>query len=296
LINAKLAVQSVATPLPPDLNVIDNADKDAHYVVDWTASEIANTYTLEQAADANFSSATVRYTGSATQFAVSGQPGGIWYYRVRASNTNGDSAWSAVQSVNIVPSAPMSLTLSPLNAPDAYQLTWTAVTEADGYRLQQDNTATFDNQPTWRYVGTNTSYTITGQPGGTWYYRVLAYNAAGDGNWGTEQFTQVALTLLPAPEWRKDTIHIYKEGNFRLRWHNVISATSYTLEESASPYFVSPVEIYTGTTTAYTATNHAFGLWYYRVRAHNSESNSPWSETELVTILNFVYLPLITRE
>jgi hypothetical protein len=59
----------------------------------------ATGYELEEDDNPDFSSATTRYEGPATQIEVVGQPGGRWYYRVRAYNSVGNGAWSATQSV-----------------------------------------------------------------------------------------------------------------------------------------------------------------------------------------------------
>ena len=293
-INARAAVQAIAPPLAPVLDEIDNADRDGHYIVNWQPSEITDYYILAESGTAAFKS-SVQYWVSGTQFTVTAQVPGVWYYRVQASNAHGDSAWSETQSVDVVPTAPL---LNPITNPgeqDVYQLTWSLVPGALGYRLQESVTSTFSADVTTRCVGVATVYNVTGQSGGTWHYRVQAYNEVGNGPWSTVQTTYVATAPLPAPVWSGETIHIYDEANFYLTWHAVPSATHYTLEESASPYFVAPTEVYTGTQPVYAAVNHARGTWCFRVRAHGTIGNSPWSTTELVTVTSYVYLPFIMK-
>jgi subtilisin family serine protease len=90
-------------PAAPTLNPIDNADADGNYTVSWTASAGATNYLLQEDDNAAFSSPTTAYAGPATSKAISGKPVGTYYYRVRAANTYGPSAWSNMQSVTVSP-------------------------------------------------------------------------------------------------------------------------------------------------------------------------------------------------
>jgi hypothetical protein len=93
-------------PLPytPVLNAISNADSDGNYTVSWSAALLANTYTLQEDDNASFSSPTTAYgPGTATSTAISGKPIGTYYYRVKATNSYGDSSWSNVESVTVLP-------------------------------------------------------------------------------------------------------------------------------------------------------------------------------------------------
>jgi hypothetical protein len=87
------------TPAAPVLNAISNEDGDGNYTVSWSASEGADTYTLQEATDANFTNATAVYAGPTTLKAISGRDLGTYYYRVRAVNAYASSGWSNVQSV-----------------------------------------------------------------------------------------------------------------------------------------------------------------------------------------------------
>lgn len=89
-------------PAAPELAPIDNPDGDGTYVVEWKDSTGALTYTLEEDNDPGFASPTLRYAGSDSEFEVTGQPGGEWYYRVKAGNGGGDGPWSNTVSVKVV--------------------------------------------------------------------------------------------------------------------------------------------------------------------------------------------------
>jgi hypothetical protein len=89
------------SPLPsaPALNAIDNADGDGAYVVSWSAVASANAYALEEDDNQAFSSPPTQYTMVGTSWNATGKAAGTYYYRVKASNVSGSSAWSNVQLV-----------------------------------------------------------------------------------------------------------------------------------------------------------------------------------------------------
>jgi hypothetical protein len=91
-------------PIPgvPVLQPIDNADGDGDYAVTWKAVSGAETYTLEESESSAFDSAVEVYSGTATSYSASGQTTGRHYYRVRARNSWGDSAWSNSQAVDVL--------------------------------------------------------------------------------------------------------------------------------------------------------------------------------------------------
>ncbi len=86
-------------PSTPVLNAIDNADGNGSYTVSWSASDNADTYTLQEDDNAAFTSPTDVYSGSGLSKAFSGKGLGTYYYRVKASNAYRESDWSNVRSV-----------------------------------------------------------------------------------------------------------------------------------------------------------------------------------------------------
>lgn len=294
LIDVAAALQSIAAPEAPTLASIDNADGDGAYIVSWNTVANATGYTLQEDSAPHFPSPTEVYDGANPQHSVSGQGPGRWYYRVRAYNDQGtESDWSNVASAGVTPDAPTLAPIDNATYADAYQLSWTAVTGADGYTLEQDDDPAFGD-PAIRYQGEATAYDVTGQPGGTWHYRVLAYNLVGDGPWSISQTTVVTPSLMPAPVL-SETLNADQDGRYTLAWRSVSGALSYTLEEDGTSYFAAPVEVYAGPRTAYTVTGQSTGAWHYRVRAHGAASSSPWSNARSVKVYGELYLPLVLK-
>ena len=94
-------------PIPdtPVLNPISNPDGDGTYTVAWNAAYLAANYVLQEDDQAAFSSPSHPYSGPATSWNATGRSPGTYYYRVKASNSWGDSAWSSTQKVTVSPPA-----------------------------------------------------------------------------------------------------------------------------------------------------------------------------------------------
>jgi subtilisin family serine protease len=292
-INAYAALANLAPPDPPALATIDNLDGDHTYTVTWSTVAGAASYLLQESSTASFSSRTTRYSGTYTQTQVTGQGIGVWYYRVRAIDAVGNASdWSNVESVTVLPAAPVMLAIdNPTNA-DAYTVQWSSVSGAHNYELVQDTTVAFTD-PITRYAGLSTTYNVTGQPDGTWHYRVRATHGDLIGPWSTP----VSTTVNPAP-LAPPTLTVLSDdhdGDYTLDWTDVASATVYTLEESISPYFTNPLVVYAGASSIYTIAEQSGGQWHYRVRAAGPAGPSPWSAAKTVIVTSYVYLPLTLR-
>lgn len=291
-INPLAALQSIALTAPT-LSPINNPDGDGNYQVSWSAVSGATGYTLQEDDNADFSSPTTRYSGANTQVAISGQAVGLWYYRVRAIAGGAESPWSNTVSVQVLPAAPVLASISNPSNADTYLLNWSAVAGATGYRLEQATNNTFSSV-TVRYLGTNLEYQVTGQPGGTWYYRVFALVDS-----LTSPASNVVSTTVAPPALNAPTLNAISNpnnsGTYTVTWGTVTGATGYRLEESRTPYFEQPMLVYQGALRQYNAVEMPGGTWYYRVRATSAGGNSAWSATQSVVVRSYVFLPVMLK-
>jgi hypothetical protein len=195
-----------------------------------------------------------------------------------------------------MPQPPGAPDLEPINNPgngDAYDLNWSAVSGANGYQLEEDDNPAFST-PEVRYTGAATQYSVTGQREGTWYYRVYAYNAGGDGPPSNARSTVVGPAGYGWP-FLNAIGNADGDGQYLVDWESVSGATSYTLEASNSAYFMNPTTVYSGANSQFTVTDQPGGTWHYRVRAHGPLGSSPWSNAQPVVVTVRVFLPLLTR-
>jgi hypothetical protein len=99
-------------PYQPTLNPISNDDGDGNYNVTWTEqpSRLADTYTLEEATDAAFTTDLREVCTTAQQScAIGDNPEGTYYYRVRGHNTWGYGMWSNIQATTVMVPTPYNL-------------------------------------------------------------------------------------------------------------------------------------------------------------------------------------------
>ncbi len=101
-----VVLRNVGPPRPPTLYPIDNPDGDGNYIVSWSTSPSATSYTLEEDDNASFSSPVTVYSGSGTSRSFSGKSTGTYYYRVNAVNQYGAGGWSITRSVTVFPPLP----------------------------------------------------------------------------------------------------------------------------------------------------------------------------------------------
>jgi len=219
----------------PVIGPISNPDGDGSYTVDWSDVSGATSYELQEDDNSGFSTPATRYSGSTSQYQITGQTGGTWYYRVRASNAGGTSPWSNVESVGVIPAAPILADISNPDGNGDYVVDWSDATGATGYRLEEDDNASFSS-PTVRYSGSTSQYQVTGQAGGTWYYRVRASNASGSSPWSNiESVGGVPSSIVLSPISNPDG-----DGEYLVDWSDVSGATSYELQEDYNSSFRSP--------------------------------------------------------
>jgi fibronectin type 3 domain-containing protein len=176
----------------------------------WTdATAPPNTatgYRIEQSTDnVTFTQVTTAPVG-ATALAVGGlTPSTTYYFRIRGFNALGNSAYSNTASAVTTgglqaPNAPSALGATPAAA-TAVTLTWTDnAGNQDGYHLDRATDADFTQGLTTQDLpATPATFTDTAAglaPGGTYFYRLRAFNAAGASD--NSNVAVVTIPLAPA--------------------------------------------------------------------------------------------------
>jgi hypothetical protein len=160
----------------------------------WNASSGATTYRAQLSTTADFSTLVADRTGlTGTSVTITGLAANtLYYWRVNATNTGGDSPWSTVWSFTTAAgSAPPAPTLSsPANGSSNVSrtptLVWNAAAGATSYRLQVSTSSTFTTTVYDQSGITSTSVTLS-QLGSRvrYYWRVNATNGYGTSSWSS---------------------------------------------------------------------------------------------------------------
>lgn len=263
--------------------------------LDWTAP--ANNgasitgYDVQWDSNSSFSSPATS-TGTASSKSVTGLGrGNTYWFRVRATNSAGDGAWSSSVSYAIpnVPD-PVPAPACTFNAPTSVFVDWVAPDSGGAtitqYDLQYDDNSSFSSPTTVTNAGG--SRTVTGLAiAKTWYFRVRALNSQGTGAWGPAK--AVAIPNIPGTP-AVPTLAFTAPTTMKISWalptNGGAAISGYDVQYSTSSTFASGVLTVSTTALNVTVTNLTVGsTWYFRVRAKNSQGAGAYSPAALYMVV-----------
>jgi titin len=258
--------------------------------LEWNASSGATSYGLQVATSSAFTTLLVNVTGITDLF-YDVLPGILnwnttYYWRVNASNSYGTSNWVSYwyfkTAVGPPPNTPSNLIATPISS-SQINLTWQDnSSDETGFKIERKTGAGSYAQIATVGAGVQ-SYNNTGLSANTtYYYRVRAYNAAGDSGYTNE----ASATTLPPPP-AAPTLKSPASGSTvstrtpRLEWNASSGATNYGLQVATTVTFATLVVNQTGITDLYydiaPGTLNWNAIYYWRVNASNSYGTSSWS-------------------
>jgi YD repeat-containing protein len=248
------------------------------YTVSWTGVSTATSYTLQERL--NGGGWTTVQTAGTTSWAANGHGNGTYGYQVQACNASGCGPWSSVGSTTVLlpPGSAPSLSVPGSNGTGSYTVSWTDVSTATSYNLQEQI-----NGGGWITVqsSNSTSWSTSGRGNGTYGYQVKACNASGCGPWSGVGNTTVLLPPGSAPSLSVPARNY--TGSYTVTWGSVSTASSYTLQEQVNGGGWSTVQA--NSASSWSASGHANGTYGYRVMACNASGCGPWSGIGSVAII-----------
>jgi predicted phage tail protein len=184
-------------------NLVATAASSSQINLTWTDNANNETsFTIQRATNANFTGATNLTVGAnVTSYNDTGRTANTtYYYRVRAVNAVGNSAWSNTASATTLvaagaPLAPSNFVGTSVNngATASINMTWVdnANNETRFVLQGADNAAFTAGLVTWNLAANTTTSGDTGLGHGvSYYYRIRAENASGVSAW---------VNLVPFP-------------------------------------------------------------------------------------------------
>lgn len=231
------------------------------------------------------------------------EPGNTYLYRVRAFNSAGNSAYSNIGVASLpregLPTAPRELRATAVS-PTRVELRWVDSSLETGYRIERR----LDGTDAWTKIGNApanaTSFVdATARPGQAYIYRVRAYNDIGNSPWSN---TAVARTPGEGtvPDAPRELDATLTDGNrVRLRWNDVLGERGYKIERrldgTGSGDWAQIGTTGENVTTSVDERVEPGRTYVYRVRAFNDAGNSPYSNTDAVTIPTGTAVPEAPR-
>lgn len=159
----------------------------------------------------------------------------VYLFRVRAINQGGASDWSlpySFRTINVAPTTPPDLTVpanGAINQPLGIRLTWLPVQRAEGYRLQVAKDESFNNLFVNELEIYLTYYNLFNLAENTEYYwRVKAWNEAGDGPWSeVRKFKTLQTTSVQDNDVNKYNLKVFPnpvKSDFQISFYSPIQS------------------------------------------------------------------------
>ena len=259
-------VKSV-TPKPSAPVVkIGNSASSGKPMLTWNAVSGATSYKVYRATSQN-GTYSLLGTVTATSYTNTGAKAGVtYYYKVKAVNSAGESAYSNTVSGRATVT---TLTMGHSSTSGKPQLTWKAVSGAASYKVYRSTS----KNGAYSVINTTKAltYTNTGAAlGTTYYYKVEALNASGK-SMGFSAVVEGKVAPVLAVGYSSVS------GKPQLTWKAVPGATEYQVYRSTqqnSGY----TKINTTTSTSYVNTGAKAGTtYYYKIVAVKGTAASDFS-------------------
>lgn len=240
------------------------------YTVTWTAVVSATSYRLEE--QVNSGAWAEVQNSTARSKAYTGKGPGTYGYRARGCNTAGCGPYAAIKSTQVYAAA--TVTAPATSNTGNYTVSWTAVTSATAYRLEEKV-----GSGAWAEVvnAAVTSKAFAGKTDGVYQYRVRACNTAGCGAYSAAKTTTVTLPSLPPPVptglWGTGTSPLGTKTTYRLGWSASEGAASYELSNASLGCNGTALSCVFTRTGGYVPIT-------FQVRACNVNGCSAWSASE----------------
>jgi len=270
----------VVPPSPASLTV-PAASADGNATLSWASVSQITHYVVQQSSDGG-SNWTGVYDGTATATALSGLANGNYQYRVEACNAYNCSAWKIGSNALVVthpPTGVPTLTAPANSTNGSYTISWTAVSTATSYTLQES----VNGGGSWTQVQANgnTSWPTSGRGNGNYSYRVQACNVGGCASgWSSTGTTTV---LLPPPTPTGITVPATSNGPIPVSWNASPTATRYDLYQNINNAGWTLVASTASTSVTVTATTS--GSYLFFVAAYNASGwNGAVNNSSLVTV------------
>ncbi|WP_138429678.1 putative Ig domain-containing protein [Fodinibius saliphilus] len=206
-----------------------------------------------------------------------------YYWRVRGKNTGGEGEWSSTFQFVTLPAIPAKVTLkSPGDQHGSFPLdgtlSWETVSGASSYEIQISNDSEFSDVVVSKKNINTEKYILDGQLSdfSTYYWRVRAWNSAGNGNWSNSRsfMTVAQAPVLTFPADQEKDISIAPE----LSWQSGYEKTSFRVkiatEDQLQDIVTDTVVESTTLSLEGLATNTPY---YWHVRVESNGSTSPYS-------------------
>jgi FtsP/CotA-like multicopper oxidase with cupredoxin domain len=273
----------------------------------WTDNAINETgFTIQRATNAAFTTGLTQFTVGAnvTTYLNTGVTlGATYYYRVMATNSQGNSPWSNTASITLIapPVAPSNLTATLQTPQNRAQLAWRDnSTDENLFQVWRSvNGGAFTligtvNRNNQQRASTGATVNFTDNNlavGNTYAYYIIAVNTVPNPDLASapSNTASVALTVPAAPANLAGTAVRIAGNNFQdrvtLTWtDNATNETGFQIQRATNANFTGATTFTVGANTTTLVQNVGRPVtYYYRILATGQFGNSAWSNVLTLT-------------
>lgn len=270
---------TIATPAPAQVTSLKATQSSTSAKLSWAAVSGASGYTVQQYKSGKWATIKTLTANSLTVTGLSWQSS--YQFRVCAFKNYGDikvsGAYSATAKVTIATPAPAAVTgFKASQSANSAKLTWTAVSGASGYNVQQYKSSKWE---TIKSVTTN-SYTVPSLTyGSTYKFRVCAYKTYGTIKSASAYTAEASVTIATAKpsSFKLSTV---ATTSAKLTWGAVTGAKGYEV------YNYSTGKTVTVTTNSFSISGLKAGTAYkFKVRSYAGSYKSAYtSDLSFITV------------
>lgn|GEM_PF-3806070 len=274
-------IGSISVPEEPT-ELVAKAVSGTQISLSWTDNSFdASSFSIERKkeTDGTFAELAVVNANTETYTYTDLDQCAVYFYQIRAYNSRGYSDYCAESSATTYPAAPSDLVATAVSG-SQIDLSWTdnSSGKASGFKIERKA----ESDDTYVEIGKTVGPDITDfentedlNESTTYYYRVTAYNSAGNSDYSNDAS---ATTYLPAPSGL--TVTAVSSSQIDLSWKNNSSGESGFKIERKTGSEGTYAEIATVATDVTTYSNTGLTLsntYYCRVMAYDSAHNSEYS-------------------
>ncbi|UGB47239.1 hypothetical protein LQ772_08140 [Frateuria edaphi] len=257
-------------PAAPHISISGNDWKPV-FAVSWGSVPWATRYVAEMVGE----DTVVIYDGPNTSASIMVLDEGMVQFHVKACSNYGCSPWSPYTTHGgSAPTSAPTISVPTSSSTGSYTVSWTAVSAASSYKLQEQ----VNGSTTWTSITntTGTSFALSGKANGTYGYRVMACNANGCGPVSAAKSVTVGVVPATPAAPHVSVSGVDWKQTLTVSWTAVSRATSYqvnVVEPGATTGDIND----NGSSTTFSMLAFDGGTWKFRVRACNSVGCSGWS-------------------
>lgn len=268
--------------------------------LNWEDTEGAETYRVQLDQDSGFSDPLVDESDlQDTQFEVENELDNLttYYWRVQATNPEGDGDWSETYAFTTEPDLPEQISLinpenEAIDIDILPEFSWNEAELAETYEIQLADNPEFDDPVLNETEIQDTTFSTVDSLDyeQEYYWQVRGVNPAGSGEW-SDPFTFTTRPSLPdpvvltTPNDEEESVDLQPA----LKWDPSDGAETYELQLADNPDFEDPLinerEL---DTTDYQIDFDLLRVttYYWRVRAANRIGANDWTEFSFTTMLS----------